>query len=131
MAPESVIAPCVVRRPTRPQKLAGARIEPPVSDRTPAVRSGGRSAGDSIRRRRIYGLRIVRVLAHQREGQLVGLRLADESGSGVEQRQDRRRGGDGAARLGDTRRAAAAVRIALDLEYVLDGQGLPEKRSGS
>ena len=32
MAPSSEMRPCVVRRPISPQKLAGARIEPPVSE---------------------------------------------------------------------------------------------------
>jgi hypothetical protein len=32
IVPSSEMAPCVVRRPTSPQKLAGARIEPPVSE---------------------------------------------------------------------------------------------------
>ena len=35
IVPSSEIAPCVVRRPISPQKLAGARTEPPVSEPVP------------------------------------------------------------------------------------------------
>ena len=39
MAPSSEMRPCVVRSPISPQKLAGARIEPPVSEPTAMLAS--------------------------------------------------------------------------------------------
>ena len=93
MVPSSEMRPCVVRSPISPQKLAGARIEPPVSepvamsaslpataaadpdDEPPVTRSG--AAG-------FTGNGEMRILAEQREGKLVGLGLADEARAGIE-----------------------------------------------
>ena len=44
IAPLSGIAPCVVLKPIRPQKLAGARTEPPVSEPSAVKVSGAATA---------------------------------------------------------------------------------------
>ena len=139
IAPSSEMRPCVVRSPISPQKLAGARIEPPVSEptamsaslpATAAAEPRRRAAGDAVGRGGVHRRREMRVDAHQREGELVGLRLAGEARALVEQQLDRRHGAvRRSCASAELVGIAAAGAVAGDVENVLDAE-LQARRAG-
>ncbi len=113
IVPSSEIAPWVVRRPISPQKLAGARIDPPVSEpvamsaRPPATAAAEPDEEPPVMRSGRFGvdwMGEMRVLPHQGEGKFVGLRLAGEARARIKQRLHRRRGSH--RRLAPPRRVA-------------------------
>ena len=130
--PSSGIRPCVGRSPYRPQKLAGIRTEPPVSE--PSAKSttppataeaeplddppGTRPGAAGIHRRSV-----VRVRSHDAACELVGMRLADEGPARVEQRLYCRSRSFGGAVRALPVGVASAGHVARHVEDVLRGEG--------
>jgi hypothetical protein len=91
-------------------------------------RAGGGAAGHPARRGRVDRFGKMGVLAHQREGQFVGLRAPHESGAGIEELLQGRRGAFCYRRFGELVRIAAAGLLARNVVDVLDGQRQARER---
>jgi hypothetical protein len=125
--PDAVEAAEARRQPNRPAGIAadGEVDETGGRHRGRAARG---TAGDTARRRRIVGCAVVGVLPGEAPGELVGLRLADQTGAGLEQPRD----DVGIGRRHRVRRqpvrAAGAGRQPGDVEQVLDAEARPGER---
>ena len=88
-----------------------------------------RAARDAPRGCRIHGRAEMHVPAADRIGEFVGLRFADELGTGVEQPFDRRRGGALVAGGRKLQRVAAAGGISGHVENIHDRKREPRQRT--
>ena len=116
------VEPAEARR--HAHRAAGVGAERGVAEalRDGRGRAGGRAAGYAVGRRRVERRAIERVLAEDAERHLVGDRLADQRGAGVQQPLHGPGVACGHRILPGPVRIAAARRVARDVEKVLDGE---------